>query len=48
MVDVQIDFDAGSRRDPAAQAGLASVTTSMLEKGLLAKDGAPSPGRKRA
>src|SRR5688572_1174162 len=24
IVDVQIDFDAGSRRDPAAQAGLAS------------------------
>ena len=24
MVDVQIDFDAGSRRDPAGQAGLAS------------------------
>jgi zinc protease len=42
MVDVQIDFDAGSRRDPAAQAGLASVTTSMLEKGLLAKEGAPA------
>jgi zinc protease len=25
MVDVQIDFDAGSRRDPAGQAGLASA-----------------------
>jgi zinc protease len=23
MVDVQIDFDAGARRDPAEQAGLA-------------------------
>jgi zinc protease len=42
MVDVQIDFDAGARRDPAAQAGLASVTTSMLEKGVLARDGAPA------
>ena len=36
MVDVQIDFDAGSRRDPAAQAGLASVTAMMLSKGVRA------------
>ena len=42
MVDVQIDFDAGARRDPAAQAGLASVTTSMLEKGVRAKGGEPA------
>ncbi len=39
MVDVQIDFDAGSRRDPAAQAGLASVTAEMMSKGL--RSGAP-------
>ena len=39
MVDVQIDFDAGSRRDPAAQAGLASVTASMLDKGVRAEKG---------
>ena len=36
MVDVQVDFDAGSRRDPAAQAGLASVTAGMTAKGLRA------------
>ena len=36
MVDVQIDFDAGSRRDPADKAGLASVTASMTGKGVLA------------
>ena len=36
MVDVQIDFDAGSRRDPPAQAGLASVTAGMTAKGLRA------------
>ncbi|MEO8015850.1 MAG: insulinase family protein, partial [Polaromonas sp.] len=36
MVDVQIDFDAGSRRDPPAQAGLASMTANMLEKGVRA------------
>ena len=34
MVDVQIDFDAGSRRDPAAQAGLAAASASMLSRGL--------------
>ena len=36
MLDVQIDFDAGSRRDPADQAGLASVSASMTGKGVLA------------
>jgi len=42
MVDVQIDFDAGSRRDPAAQAGLASVTASMTGKGVLASGKEPA------
>ena len=36
MVDVQIDFDAGLRRDPADKAGLASVTAMMLSKGVKA------------
>jgi len=36
MVDVQLDFDAGSRRDPAGQAGLASVTASLSGMGVLA------------
>jgi zinc protease len=36
MVDVQIEFDAGSRRDPADKAGLASVTAMMLSKGIKA------------
>ena len=36
MVDVQIDFDAGLRRDPADKAGLASVTAMMLSKGIKA------------
>ena len=36
MVDVQLDFDAGSRRDPPSQAGLASLTASLLEKGVRA------------
>ena len=39
MVDVQIDFDAGSRRDPADKAGLASVTAMMLSKGVKAYPG---------
>ncbi|MFM2037055.1 MAG: hypothetical protein RL459_2320 [Pseudomonadota bacterium] len=34
MLDVQLDFDAGSRRDPAEQAGLADVTALMMSKGL--------------
>lgn len=47
MVDVQIDFDAGARRDPPAQAGLASVTAGMAGKGIAAScapagaDGSP-------
>ena len=42
MLDVQIDFDAGSRRDPPAQVGLASMTADMLDKGVRARDGAPA------
>jgi zinc protease len=42
MLDVQVDFDAGSRRDPAAKAGLAGVTASLLEKGVAARNGQPA------
>jgi zinc protease len=42
MVDVQIDFDAGSRRDPATQAGLASAVSAMMSKGVRARDAAPA------
>ena len=42
MVDVQIDFDAGARRDPAHQVGLASATALMMSKGLAAHAGAPA------
>lgn len=42
MVDVQIDFDAGSRRDPPAQAGLAGVTAAMMSRGLRAAGGEPA------
>jgi len=36
MLDVQLDFDAGSRRDPVEQAGLASVTAAMVSEGVRA------------
>ena len=39
MVDVQIDFDAGSRRDPAEQAGLAQALAGMVSKGVRAGRG---------
>ncbi len=41
MLDVQVDFDAGSRRDPPGKAGLASMTAEILEKGVRAQDGLP-------
>ena len=37
MVDVQIDIDAGSRRDPAAQAGLASIMAGQMANGTRAE-----------
>lgn len=39
MVDVQLDFDAGSRRDPPGQSGLASTMAAMSDKGVLAQEG---------
>ena len=39
MLDVQIDFDGGSRRDPLAQAGLAQATAIMFDKGVEAQGG---------
>ena len=42
MVDVQIDFDAGSRRDPPAQAGLASATAGQANKGIGAQGKDPA------
>ena len=33
MLDLNLDFDAGGRRDPAPQTGLASLTNAMLFKG---------------
>jgi len=42
MVDVQIHFDAGSRRDPADQAGLAQAVAGMVSKGVRAVGDAPA------
>ncbi|MEO5793827.1 MAG: pitrilysin family protein [Rhodoferax sp.] len=42
MLDVQIDFDAGSRRDPAAQAGLAELTAGMASEGVRSVGSAPA------
>jgi zinc protease len=42
MLDVQIDFDAGDRRDPADKAGLASMVATMSAKGVAAKSAAPA------
>lgn len=42
MLDVQLDFDGGSRRDPAAQAGLASSTAGLLSGGVAAQPGLPA------
>jgi zinc protease len=42
MVDVQVDFDGGSRRDPAGKAGLADVTAGMTSKGILASGNEPA------
>ncbi|MCK9516711.1 MAG: pitrilysin family protein [Ottowia sp.] len=42
ILDVQIDFDAGDRRDPPQQSGLASATAQMLGKGVAAADGQPA------
>jgi zinc protease len=36
MVDVQIDFDAGERRDPPGKAGVASNAAGLTAKGVLA------------
>ena len=42
MLDLQIDFDAGSRRDPVDQIGLASVTAAMASHGVRASAQAPA------
>ena len=46
ILDVNVDFDAGSRRDPAGKAGTASLTSGMLARGIRAAtlpDGSHEP-----
>jgi len=42
MLDVQLDFDGGSGRDPADRAGLATATASMLSAGVAAQGNLPA------
>ena len=42
MVDVQVDFDGGSRRDPPTQAGLAGVAAGMTSRGIRAAGDEPA------
>lgn len=42
MLDVQIDVDAGSRRDPRDRAGLAQAVAQMYDKGVRAHAGRPA------
>lgn len=42
MVDVQLDFDAGSRRVSAEQAGLAGAAAALFSKGVAARGSDPA------
>ena len=42
ILDVQIDVDAGGRRDPVAQAGLAAATAGSATQGVRAVGGLPA------
>lgn len=42
MLDINIDFDAGSRYDPPGKSGLATLTAALLDKGAAAQDGQPA------
>ncbi len=51
LLDISIEFDAGSRRDPQGKAGLAALTNAMLARGLTegrAPDGAMEPALNEA
>jgi zinc protease len=51
LLDVSIEFDAGSRRDPQGKAGTASLTNAMLARGLVesrAPDGSIEPALNEA
>lgn len=51
MLDISVEFDAGSRRDPEGKAGTAALTNAMLARGLAETrqpDGATEPALSEA
>lgn len=42
IIDVQVEFDAGSRRDPKRQSGLAALTNGMLARGVASANQEPA------
>jgi zinc protease len=42
MLDLSIEFDAGSRRDPTGKAGLAALSNQMLARGIRAVGNEPA------
>ncbi len=42
MLDVNVDFDAGSRYDPPGKSGLATLAAALLDKGAAARNGQPA------
>ncbi len=51
MLDVNVEFDAGSRRDPAGKSGLSSLTSGLLARGVKASalpDGGTEPALSEA
>jgi hypothetical protein len=51
ILDVNVDFDAGGRRDAAGKSGMASLTNAMLARGIAAStlaDGSAEPAMTEA
>lgn len=42
MLDLSVEFDAGTRRDPAGKSGLAGLTNALLTRGVAAVGDAPA------
>jgi zinc protease len=42
VLDISVDFDAGSRRDPNGKAGTAAFTNAMLARGIRASESVPT------
>ncbi|MDB5727543.1 MAG: insulinase family protein [Noviherbaspirillum sp.] len=48
ILDISVEFDAGSRRDPQGKSGVASLTNSMLARGLREGASAAEPAMTEA